>query len=59
MGVSEMNIMIKLFLLAYLLLIIMVTIFGVARTLTAIFAPKWVTQKALVKKHQNNTKRMK
>ncbi len=50
-----MNIMLKLFLLVYLLLIIMVTIFGVACTLTAIFTPRWITQKALVKKHQNNT----
>ena len=59
MGISEMNIMIKALLLAYFLLMVMVTIFGVIWTLTAIFTPKWATKKALLMKYQNNIKHMK
>lgn len=59
MRVSEMNITLKLLLLLYLLLIIAVTIFGFAWTLTAIFAPRWVTNRALFVSTQNKLNRMK
>jgi hypothetical protein len=48
-----MSIMIKLFLLVYLLAIVLVTIFGVIWILSAIVKLEWVTRKALLLKHHN------
>jgi|GEM_PF-2348990 len=49
-----MNIMIKLFLLAYILVLVLVTILGILWILTAIFTPEWPTKKSLLTKYQNN-----
>lgn len=47
--VPEMDIIIKFFLLIYLLVMVVVTILGAICVLTAIFRPEWATKKALVK----------
>ena len=44
-----MDIIIKFFLLIYLLVMVVVTILGAICVLTAIFRPEWATKKALVK----------
>jgi hypothetical protein len=49
-----MNIMIKLFLLTYLLAMVLITILGVIWILTAIFAPECLTKKAVLLKIQKN-----
>jgi len=46
-----MSIMIKLFLVIYLLAIAMATIFSVVWILTAVFTPEWLKSKV----HQNNS----
>ena len=45
----EMEIIIKFFLLIYLLAMVVVTILGVICVLAAIFRPEWATKKALVR----------
>ena len=47
-----MSIMIKLFLLAYLLAMVLVTILGVIWVLTVIFSPEWLTKSAWLMKYQ-------
>ena len=47
-----MSIMIKLFLLAYLLAMVLVTILGVISILTAIFTPEWFTKRGWLMKYQ-------
>ncbi len=47
-----MSIMIKLFLLAYLLAMVLVTILGVIWILTIIFSPEWLTKSAWLMKYQ-------
>ncbi len=47
--VPEMDIIIKFFLLIYLMAMAVVTILGVICVLAAIFRPEWATKKALVK----------
>lgn len=47
-----MNIMIKLFLLVYMLALVLVTIFGVIRILSAIFPPEWATKKTTLMKYK-------
>ena len=49
-----MEIIIKLFLLMYLLALVLVTILGVVWILTAVLTPEWATKKALLRKYQNN-----
>ena len=49
-----MNIMIKLFLLVYLLAAVLVTILGVIWILTAVVKLEWATKKALLIKYQQN-----
>lgn len=49
-----MEVIIKLFLLMYLLALVLVTILGVVWILTAVFAPEWATKKSLLRKYQNN-----
>jgi hypothetical protein len=41
---SEMEMIIKLFLLAYLLAFVLITILTVVWILTAVFTPEWVTK---------------
>jgi len=50
-----MNIMIKLFLLAYLLAAVLVTILCVIWILTAIIKLEWATRKALLKHHHSKS----
>ncbi len=47
-----MGIIAKLFLLIYLLIMVMATIFSVVWILTAIFTPEWNPRKALLMKFQ-------
>ncbi|MFV9615256.1 MAG: hypothetical protein ACNYZG_04820 [Gammaproteobacteria bacterium] len=47
-----MSIMIDLFLLAYLLAMVLVTILGVVWILTAIFAPEWSVKRAWLMRYQ-------
>jgi hypothetical protein len=47
-----MDIIIKLFLLMYLLAMVLVTILSVIWILTAIFTPEWGTKKAVLMKIQ-------
>ena len=49
-----MDIIIKVFLLIYLLIIALVTILSVIWILMAIFTPEWGTKKALLMKFQQN-----
>lgn len=49
-----MSIMIKLFLLIYLLAVVLVTILSVIWILTAIFKLEWATKRALLIKYHNN-----
>ena len=49
-----MSIMIKLFLVLYLLAVALVTIFSVIWILSLIFKLEWVTKKASLIKFQNN-----
>jgi hypothetical protein len=48
-----MNIMIKLFLLAYVLAAVVITILGVIWILSAILKLEWTTRKALFKYHHS------
>ena len=48
-----MNIMIKLFLLVYLLAAVLITILGIIYTLSAIIRLEWSTRKALLKYHHS------
>jgi len=52
MEMSEMNILIKLFIVMYLLAMVLATILSVVWILTAIFAPEWPMKKALLMKLQ-------
>ena len=47
-----MSIMINLFLLAYLMSMVLMTILGVVWILTAIITPEWLTKKAWLMKYQ-------
>ena len=47
-----MNILIKLFIVMYLLAMVLATILSVVWILTAIFAPEWPMKKALLMKLQ-------
>jgi uncharacterized membrane protein len=49
MEVSEMSIMIKIFLLAYLAVVVLMTILGVLWAMSLIFAPDWMKRKSLIK----------
>ena len=49
MEVSEMSIMIKIFLLAYLAVVVLMTILGVLWAMSLIFAPDWMKRKPLIK----------
>ena len=49
MEVSEMSIMIKIFLMAYLIVVVLMTVFGVLWAMTLIFAPDWMKKKSLIK----------
>ena len=49
-----MSIMIKLFLVLYLLAVALVTIFSVIWILSLIFKPEWETKKALLTKFHTN-----
>ena len=49
-----MSIMIKLFLLAYLLGMVLLSILGVISILTVIFTPEWFTKRELLMKYQKN-----
>jgi hypothetical protein len=51
MEIFEMSIMIDLFLVAYLLAMVLVTILGVIGVLTVIFSPEWLTKTGLLTKH--------
>jgi len=51
MEIFEMSIMIDLFLVAYLLAMVLVTILGVIGVLTVIFSPEWLTKKGLLTKY--------
>ena len=46
-----MSTMIDLFLVAYLLAMVLVTILGVIGVLTVIFSPEWLTRKGLFTKY--------
>jgi type IV secretory pathway TrbL component len=54
MEIYEMSIMINLFLVAYLLAMVLVTILGVIWILTAITSPEWLAKAALLIKYQKN-----
>ena len=47
-----MSIMIKLFLLAYLLAMVLVTILGVISILTAVLSHEWFTKRTWLMKYQ-------
>ena len=49
MEVSEMSIMIKLFLVAYLLVVVLMTILSVLWVMSLIFTPDWVKRKLPLK----------
>ena len=49
-----MSIMIKLFLLAYLLAMVLLSILGVISILTVIFTPEWLTKRELLMIYQKN-----
>ena len=44
-----MSIMIKIFLLAYLAVVVLMTILGVLWSMSLIFAPDWMKRKPLIK----------
>jgi uncharacterized metal-binding protein len=52
MELFKMSTMINLFLLAYLLAMVLVTILGVVWILTAIFTPEWLAKRVWLMKHQ-------
>jgi len=52
MEIFKMSIMIDLFLLAYLLAMVLVTILGVVWILTAIFTPEWSAKRAWLMRYQ-------
>ena len=52
MEVFEMSIMINVFLLAYLLAMVLVTILGVVWMLTILFTPEHLTKKAMLMRYQ-------
>ncbi len=54
-----MSTMINLFLLAYLLAMVLVTILGVVWILTAIFTPERLAKRVWLMKHQKKVKVMK
>jgi len=49
MEVSEMSIMIKIFLMAYLVIVVLMTVLGILWAMSLIFAPDWVKRKSLIK----------
>ena len=49
MEVSEMSIMIKVFLLVYLAVVVLMTILGVLWAMSLIFAPNWIKRNSLIK----------
>ncbi|RKZ69961.1 MAG: hypothetical protein DRQ44_02015 [Gammaproteobacteria bacterium] len=51
MEIFKMSTMIDLFLVAYLLAMVLVTILGVIGVLTVIFSPEWLTRKGLFTKY--------
>lgn len=52
MELNEMSIMINLFLVAYLLSMVLITILGVTWILTAITSPEWSAKMAWLMKYQ-------
>ncbi len=54
MEMSEMNILIKVFLVMYLLAMVLATILSVVWILTAVFAPEWQAKKSLSLKFQKH-----
>lgn len=48
-----MDVMIKLFLLAYLLAMVLITILSVIWILTTVFTPEWVSKKSIGKTIMN------
>ena len=52
MEIFEMSTMINLFLLAYLLAMVLVTILGVIWVLTAILTPEWLVKRVWFMKYQ-------
>jgi uncharacterized metal-binding protein len=52
MEMFKMSTMINLFLLAYLLAMVLVTILGVVWILTAILTPEWLSKRVWLMKHQ-------
>jgi hypothetical protein len=47
----KMDIIIKLFLLGYLLALVLLTILSVIWILTVVFSPEWITRRGLGNKH--------
>ena len=54
--VLKMDIMIKLFLLIYLLAMVLVTILSVICILTAVFTPEWASRNTWLLKYQRKLK---
>ena len=52
MEIFKMSIMIDLFLLAYLMAMVLLTVLGVMSVLTAIFTPEWSAKRAWLMRHQ-------
>lgn len=44
-----MSIMIKIFLMAYLFVVVLMTVFGILWAMSMIFAPDWIKRKSLIK----------
>jgi hypothetical protein len=49
MEVYEMSIMVKLFILAYLFIVVLASILGVVWAMSLIFAPDWMKRKLPIK----------
>jgi hypothetical protein len=49
MEVSEMSILIKLFLMAYLLVIVLMSVLSVIWVMSLIFTPEWLKRKLPIK----------
>ena len=52
MEIFKMSIMIDLFLLAYLMAMVLVTVLGVISVLTAIFTPEWSAKRTWLMRYQ-------
>ena len=49
MEVSEMSIMIKIFLMAYLLVIVLMSVLSIVWVMSLIITPDWMKRKLLIK----------